>query len=121
MTGRLDFNRIASIAVALQELAKDRSAPVHIEGDIIVERPDGSGIDFIDMDEGEAARRIVETVIGHPHVQELFAEADRMWEALKWLMLNVEAVPVPPNEHAATIEAAIDASGWSDDNESFLD
>jgi len=119
MTGRLDFNRIAAIAVSLQDLAKSREAPIHIEGDIIVERPDGSGIDFLDMDEGEAARRVVETVLDHHHVQELFAEADRMWEALKWLMLNVEAVPIPPNEHIEIIEAAIDASGWTDDSEAL--
>lgn len=117
MTDRLDFNHIASIAVALQALAKDRDAPVHIEGDIIVERPDESGIDFIDMDEGEAARRIVEAVINHPHVQELFTEADRMWEALKWLVLNVDTVPSPPDEHVAIVEAAIDASGWSESSD----
>lgn len=55
----------------------------------------------------------------HPHVQELFDDADRMWEALKWLMLNVKAVPIPPNEHVEIVEAAIDASGWTDDSEVF--
>lgn len=120
MTGRLDFNRIAAIAVSLQDLAKNRETPIYIDGDIIVERPDGSGIDFIDMDGGEAARRVVETVLNHHHVQELFAETDRMWEALKWLVLNVDAVPTPPNEHIEIIEAAIDASGWTGDSEAIF-
>jgi len=115
MPEALDFNRIAAIAVSLQELAKDRSAPVHIEGDVIVERPDGSNIDFIDMDEGEAARRVVEAVIAHAYVQEMLVERDQLWEALKWLVYNVDAVPIPPNEHVAVIESAIDASGWDED------
>jgi hypothetical protein len=116
MTEALDFNRIAAIAASLQELNKDRSAPIAIEGDVIVERPDGSGIDFLDMDEGEAARRVVEKVIEHPYFQEMMAERDQLWEALKWLAANVEAIPIPPNEHIAVIDSAIDASGWDEDH-----
>jgi hypothetical protein len=116
MTEALDFNRIAAIAATLQDLSKDRSAPIVIEGDVVVERPDGSGIDFLDMDEGEACRRVVEKVIEHPYFQEMLAERDQLWEALKWLTLNVEAVPLPPNEHQAVIESAIDACGWDEDH-----
>lgn len=86
MDYRLDFNRIAAIAVDVEKLALDRSAPVATEGDIIVERPDGSGIDFLDMDKGEAARRVVEAVLSSRHVDELFAERDLLWDALRWML-----------------------------------
>jgi len=119
MSDALDFNKIAAIAATLQDLKKDPSAPIAIEGDVIVERVDGSNIDFLDMDEGEACRRVVEKVIEHPYFQEMLAERDRLWEALKWLMLNVEAVPIPPDEHMNVINSAIDASGWDEDHPSL--
>ena len=120
MTERLDFNRLAAVAASLQDLAKNTSASIGIDGDIVVEKPDGSGLDFIPMDEGEAARRVVEVVIDHPYVQEMLTERDRLWEALKWLVANVEAVPVPPDQHLSTIEAAIDASGWTEDTSDIM-
>jgi len=112
----LDFNQIAAVAATLQELRKDMQAPIGIDGDIVIERPDGSGIDFIEMEEGEASRRVVEAVLGHRYVQEVLDERDLLWEALKWLVANVEAVPLPPAEHQPTIESAIDASGWDEDH-----
>lgn len=110
----MDFNQIASVAASLQDLAKSREAPVFIEGDVIVE-VDGKPV-FLDMDDGEAARKVVEAVLAHPYVQEMLNERDLLWEALKWLVANVSAVPLPPNEHVAVIESAITASGWDEDH-----
>jgi hypothetical protein len=111
--GKFDFNHIASIAIAVQDLSKNRYNPIYVEGDIIVESTDGGEMGFMQMDGAEAARCVVETVLGHPHVQEAFAEADRLWEALKWLVANVNRVPNPPDEHFEIIDAAICASGFN--------
>lgn len=115
MNRQLDFNQLAAVAASLQELSKDREAPVHLEGDIIIDHGDGT-IDFLDMDPGESARRVVEKVLQHPYVQDLLNQADQMWEALKWITMNAEAIPIPPPELELIIDCAIDASEWNESN-----
>jgi len=103
----LDFNQICSIAAWLEELGKDPETPVYVEGDIAKATPEG--IEWLDMDKGEAARMAVIKVMEHPYLQGVLTERDLLWEALKWLLQVADHVPTPPDGLTPTIDSVLDA------------
>lgn len=100
---QLGFNQRAGIAASLETLRKDRDCPVYIEGDL------WTGRDYSDMDDGEAARIVVDAVLDHPVLRGILEERDALWRALKWVV-GETSIPGPiPDEILPTVHAALDA------------
>lgn len=100
----LEFNQRAAIAADIQALKNDRDTPIEVEGSVWM------GTSYDDMDEGEAARIVVDTVLDHPFVQAAFGEREAYWEALK-AMIILHGVPKGMPRHlVSTIFVAADAA-----------
>jgi len=99
----LDPSLRSAIVADLQRLEGDLDIPVYIEGDIF------NGVNFVDMEAGEAARIVVDVVLGHPHVASALTENEKLWSALKWLVAQTDIRLNPPDELRPAINAAIDS------------
>ena len=97
----IDFNHRAAIAASLQDLSNDLDCPVHIDGDM------HDGHEYGDMDPGEAARIVVDTILDHPFVQAEFQESERFWKALKWITTHQGEAP---EEIQAVLDTAFEAA-----------
>lgn len=112
----LDFNHICAIAATLDDMTNDPDIQVYIEGDMAMQVADG--VEFSELQEGEASRMVVAQVLAHPYIKAVIDEREALWTALKWVLMNVDHLPTPPEALQPAINAAIDA-GMVDDNESL--
>jgi len=108
-----DLNRVGAIAMAVEALSENEDHFVTVDGFVAVGNEQDGEVDFLDMDPGEAARCVVETVLDHPHVKEILDESEGLWRTIEWLLLQVysqgQTTETPPSDIKKTLSAAADA------------
>lgn len=93
-----------ALVVSVLDLGKDMDCPVYVDGDLV------NGMDIADMDPIDAARIVIDTILDHPIVKEVFDDRERLWEALRWSTTVHGPDEVPPRETSDAISFALMAA-----------